>query len=171
MVTETRQFPWWARVLVYAVAGWCVELFFTAIASLVIGDPKLTGQSYLWMLPVWGFGILLLEKLSDLLNRYDVNLRVRIIFFMLVAFSIEYVSGFVISFIVGVVPWDYSRSEWNVHEYVRMDYAPFWAVAGVFLEPFIEFVRRIEIRNKTPLSAMDSIPDYESGDKGSSLIS
>jgi len=138
---------WWARAIVYAFMGWCIELIFTTIAdSLLSGDARLIGKSYLWMLPIWGLGVLGLEHVSIFLNKFKIGIRWRIIIFMILCFSFEYVCGFVIKSMVNVVPWDYSQSTWNVDGFIRLDYAPFWALSGIFLEPFIDFVKRIEIR-------------------------
>ena len=147
----TNPLKWWQRVIVYAMMGWCIELAFTGISSFVAGDPKLSAITYLWMLPFWGFGVLACEVLIFAMDVINLGMRMRLVLFMLIAFSMEYVAGFTIKSIVGIIPWDYSSSIWSVDNYIRLDYAPFWALSGMFLEPFIGFVKRIEIRsNKKP---------------------
>lgn len=142
---KTQYLPWWGRVIVYAFTGWCIELLFTGLSSLLLSDPKLTGFSYLWMLPVWGFGVYILEYLTDFFDRVDLNIRLRIIVFMLLCFGYEYICGYAIKLIAGVVPWDYTQTTWNVHAMIRLDYAPLWALTGIFLEPYIRLVKSIAI--------------------------
>lgn len=142
-----RKLPWWGRVIVYAATGWCIELFFTGVANMLVADPKLTGYSYLWMLPIWGFGVYALEHVSWALNKINLGIRFRIVVFMIAAFSLEYISGFTIKTVAGIVPWDYTQAAWNVDALIRLDYAPFWALTGIFLEPFVDFVKKIEIKN------------------------
>lgn len=140
-----KPLPWWGRVLAYALTGWGIELLFTSLGSMLLGDAKLTGFSYLWMLPVWGFGVYALEYVVDFFDRIDLNLRLRIIVFMVLCFGFEYVCGHGIKLIAGVVPWDYAQSTWNVHALIRLDYAPFWALTGIFIEPYIGLIRRLKL--------------------------
>ena len=143
-----RSLTWYERVVIYALTGWCVELFFTGIFSVFSGDPKLTAWTYLWMLPIWGFGVFGMEKISNVMDAKEVNIRIRIVVFMLACFSLEYVSGIGIQLLTGIIPWDYSGSVWSVGGAIRLDYAPFWAVSGIFLEPFIDFINDIDVPTK-----------------------
>lgn len=136
--TETKPLKWWQRVFVYAAMGWCIELFFTGIGNSVLsGDPRLTGQSYIWMLPIWGLGVLFLEHVSALLKFCNLGTRIRIIIFMLLCFSLEYVSGFMIQSVVDIIPWDYGGAKWNVDGLIRLDYAPFGLCLGCFWSPLL----------------------------------
>lgn len=52
-----------ARFLVYGTLGWAVEIVWTGVGSWLRRDPRLTGQTYLWMFPIYGGGALLFEQL------------------------------------------------------------------------------------------------------------
>jgi len=44
-----------SRFALYGLLGWCAEVVFTAIVGLVRRrDRRLTGQTSLWMFPIYG---------------------------------------------------------------------------------------------------------------------
>ena len=49
--------------------------------------------------------------------------------------AVEYASGALIGSITGTPPWDHSPARLNVKGLIRLDYAPYWAAAGLALEP------------------------------------
>src|SRR5581483_11517860 len=61
------------RFLAYGLLGWALEVAFTgATDCLKLRDRRLRGHSYLWMLPIYGGGGLLLEVLHDRLASRNV---------------------------------------------------------------------------------------------------
>src|SRR5437762_13635526 len=53
------------RFLAYGVLGLGVEVVFTSVARVLnTRNPRLEGRTYLWMLPIYGAGGLLLESLN-----------------------------------------------------------------------------------------------------------
>ena len=53
---------------------------------------------------------------------------------MILFFTIEYLTGWLLRNTLGVSPWDYSNSPFHVHGLIRLDYAPVWFVAGLAYE-------------------------------------
>ena len=45
----------------------------------------------------------------------------------------EYISGSILN-AFDVCPWDYKNAKYSINGLVRMDYLPFWMVAGLFFE-------------------------------------
>jgi len=41
------------RFIIYGFVGWCIEVFWTGLGSLLRGDRRLKGWSYLWMFPIY----------------------------------------------------------------------------------------------------------------------
>lgn len=114
-------------------AGLFIEIFFTGMGSLLAHDYSLTGHSSILMFPIYGSAALI-EPISQ-------KLRGRIFFvrglvYTLCIYIMEYASG---SFLraLGICPWDYSGDPTNINGLIRLDFAPFWFVAGLIFEQII----------------------------------
>ena len=82
------------------VAGWCLEVMFTAAESLARGDWKLMGRTSLIMFPIYGMGALL-GPIGKLTDRWigDANIRASDravrhgMLYMVLIFLAEYTTG------------------------------------------------------------------------------
>lgn len=110
--------------------GWCIEIFWTGLHSLLHNDPKLTGVSSLHMFPIYGLAFLI-SPLSSILKKCRTVTRGLI--YMLGIFTIEYTSGMYLKK-RGRCPWDYSDSPCQINGVIRLDYAPLWFLTGLFYE-------------------------------------
>ncbi len=119
------------RFLFYGLLGWIMEIIFTGSASLLQGDWRLPGSTFLWMLPIYGLGVFA-EKVHDFIRGWPWLLRgvIWLAFF----WTVEYASGWLLQALTGVCPWDYSGSPYSFHGFIRLDMAPDWFVAGLLFE-------------------------------------
>lgn len=128
--------PLWLRFGLYGCLGWSAEIVWTAITSSE-RNKELRGHSYLWMFPIYGLLALLYDPFHHLVSHFHLPLRGTLYgaCFLLV----EYMTAWLLEIALGCVPWDYRRSapghRWNVKGYIRLDYLPVWALAGLLLEP------------------------------------
>ena len=127
------------HVLLYSVLGLVVEVVYTAVygaAEALVNrrplDRSLQGHTYLWMLPIYGFGGLHFELLYGAV--LDWHWFFRGLLYGVCIFLIEYLAGWVIEKLSGAVPWDYSTRRWHIHGKIRLDYLPIWFLFGLFLE-------------------------------------
>ena len=120
------------RFLRCGLAGWCMEIIFTAANALRRRDFTLKGCTSLWMFPIYGSASFL-YPLFCLMKKTSV--WVRGFLYMLLIFFAEFVSG---SYLKkkDLCPWDYNHSKWNIGKVIRLDYAPLWFLAGLFFEHF-----------------------------------
>ncbi|TMA26789.1 MAG: hypothetical protein E6J78_12470 [Deltaproteobacteria bacterium] len=133
----------WRRFLGYGFVGWALEVSFTALTDGVsLRDRRLKGHSYLWMLPIYGAGGLLLEQLHHHLRARSVPRWGRSLAYMAGIYSIELGSAALLSRVIGEVPWRYRRGI-NVRGYVRIDYAPFWYLCGWLFESLESELRKM----------------------------
>lgn len=51
-------------------------------------------------------------------------------------FTGEYITGALLSR-KALCPWDYGRCKWHVNRLIRLDYIPFWALAGLLFEKLL----------------------------------
>ncbi|SRR5712691_518199 len=134
------------RFAVYGLLGWCMEIVFTATRRAVggTGDRRLEGVSYLWMHPIYGAGGLAIEAVHLRTRRRPWWARA--LAYATTCLLIEYASGWLLRRATGECPWDYGDRGINVDGLARLDYAPFWAAAGLVAEPVSSVLRRVRIQ-------------------------
>lgn len=110
-----------------------MEILFTGLHSLKTHNPKLMGNTSIWMFPIYGMASLL-APVCRLLKGKNLILRGGI--YTCCIFAGEYVTG---SFLrkYKACPWDYSKAPLNIDGLVRLDYAPYWFGAGLLFEKII----------------------------------
>ncbi len=115
------------------ITGWCMEILFTSLGALRRRDLTLRGSTSVWMFPIYGCAAFL-APIARRLKRKSFWLRG--FTYMSLIFSVEYLSGRLLR-LKSFCPWDYHRSRWNVSKAIRLDYAPFWFIAGLFFEKLL----------------------------------
>jgi uncharacterized membrane protein len=145
------------RFLAYGFVGWAVEVGFTGLSDSVwVRDRKLRGHSYLWMLPIYGAGGLLLERLHDRLATRGASRWARALAYMSGIYAVEFGTASLLNRLIGEVPWRYVKGI-NLRGYVRLDYAPFWYGCGWLFEPLERELRKLDrpprLQHRSRLSA------------------
>ena len=128
--------------MIFGVLGWCAEILWTGFCSLLMGDVSLTAKTYLWMFPIYGLAGLSLPLF--LLFRKHCSLWQRVGFYVFAIFAAEFVTGWFLQEVTGVCPWDYGDRLFSVRGFIRLDYAPLWAVLGLFFEWVALFLAKKE---------------------------
>ena len=123
------------------LAGWCLEIVFTSVESIMARDMRLMGRTSLWMFPIYGMGALLgpisrgidrwigdakILSLKDKFWRHGLN-------DMVLIFLAEYVTGALLK-ARNMCPWDYTGRLFNIDGLIRLDFAPFWFGTGLLIE-------------------------------------
>lgn len=119
------------RYIIYGLIGWCAEVFWTGFGSLLKGDPRMEGWTYIWMFFIYGLAVFL-EPVHNKIRNHSAIVRGGI--YMLLIFSIEYFTGWFLETTITVCPWDYTGNPFSIHGYIRLDYAPVWFIAGLLFE-------------------------------------
>ena len=120
------------RAVVYGVAGCLAELFFTACTSAV-RTQRLRPHTSPLMLPIYALIQPLFEPVHRAM-RGRVPLWGRALVYGTGFHAAEYLSGLMLSRLVGRAPWDYSDARWQLGGLIRFDYFPLWAAAGLLTE-------------------------------------
>ncbi|MGN0376102.1 MAG: hypothetical protein ACI4ED_00550 [Suilimivivens sp.] len=112
------------------IAGWCLEILYTALNSLRRRQFTLKGTTSLWMFPIYGSACFL-TPLFRLLKNLPVYIRGSI--YALCIFIGEYLSG---RFLTDreLCPWSYESCRWRIKDVVRLDFFPNWFFAGLLFE-------------------------------------
>lgn len=129
------------------VAGWCLEVIFTSVESLLLGDWRLMGKTSLIMFPIYGMGALLApigkgvdNWLGDRLyveKKAGERLLRHGMLYMVLIFTAEYITGAWLRE-RGMCPWDYSGRHSNINGLIRLDFAPLWFGTGLLFEKLTE---------------------------------
>lgn len=126
------------RYVLYGLIGFLLEVFWTGLGSLLMGNFALTGTTYLWMFFIYGLAVFF-EPIHNRIRRE--NFLVRGLVWVSLIYLIEFSSGFILDKLIGYCPWDYIRSTpYTFFGYVRFDYLPAWFVAGMFFEKVHDFI-------------------------------
>ena len=107
-----------------------MEILFTGLHSFKDENPKLTGNTSIWMFPIYGLASLL-APLCRLLRRRGFIFR-GLVYTGLI-FTGEFTTGMLLRK-RELCPWNYERSRWNLARVIRLDYAPCWFIAGLLFE-------------------------------------
>ena len=119
--------------LICGLTGWCMEIIFTSLGAFQKNDLRLIGQTSLWMFPIYGLAALINPVYKQIKK---LPLFLRGIIYSIGIFTCEYLSGSLLKKL-NLCPWDYSSSPTNINGVIRLDYAPFWILAGLLFEHIV----------------------------------
>lgn len=112
------------------VIGWCMEIVFTAVGSLRRREMQLMGQTSLYMFPIYGCAALF-QPAFFLVKK--ISLPFRALIYAMSIFTAEFLSGTLLAK-RSVCPWNYGCHRWHVNGLIRLDFLPFWSLAGLLYE-------------------------------------
>lgn len=122
------------------VAGWCLEVVFTSVESMLLRDWRLMAKTSLLMFPIYGMGAFLpvIGRWMDWwLGNRTLTVADRLIrhglLYMVLIFAGEYLFGSLLR-AAGICPWDYTGLHSNVDGLIRLDFAPLWFGTGLIFE-------------------------------------
>ena len=89
--------------------GWCMEVFWTGLHSLLSGQWTMTGKSSLLMFPIYGCAAIIAPLYARISS---LSFVCRGLLYMLGFYMVEFISG---SFLreIGICPWDYSAARFQ----------------------------------------------------------
>ncbi len=91
------------------------------------------GHTSLWMFPSYGLAACI-YPLNRVLRHFPVWLRGAL--YSGGILSVEYASGMILKHF-SCCPWNYEGAKYNINGVIRLDYAPFWAAAGLIFEKIL----------------------------------
>lgn len=129
------------RYIIYGLSGLCVEVLWTGLNSLMKGDVKLTGFTYIWMFFIYGLAIFL-EPIHNHIRHLPFIARGCV--YMVLIFAIEYLSGIILRKILGVCPWNYVSEPYSISGIITLSYSPVWFTAGLLFEKLHDYLIWVE---------------------------
>ena len=129
---------------VYACVGVTTEVVFTALYPLfsdkVEFDWALSGNSYIWMIFIYGCASFAFPIGFGLISKW--NVIIRSLCYGLAILGVELISGAALTALLGSCPWEYHEG-WHFNGLIRFDYLPLWMVFGMMLEGIHRFNLRV----------------------------
>ena len=111
-----------------------MEILYTGIRSYQKNDnPKLIGNTSIWMFPIYGMASLL-TPVCKLLKGKNTVIRGGV--YTCCIFIGEFFTGSLLRK-VDACPWDYSNTPFNIKGLIRLDYSPLWFCAGMLFEKIL----------------------------------
>ena len=107
-----------------------MEVLWTGLGALKNKNFKLSSNTSLWMFFIYGM-VVFLEPFFRFVAPF--NFLFRGLIYAVLILAGEFITGTLLKR-AELCPWDYSTSRYHVKGVIRMDYAPAWAVAGLFFE-------------------------------------
>lgn len=127
------------RFFIYGLIGWCTEIIWTGMGSLLKGDLTLIGWSSIWMFPIYGM-LVFLESIHERIRYMPVIIRGGV--YTLLIFSGEFFTGMLLKTILGKCPWNYGINRYSIYGIITLKYIPVWFVFGLIFEIFHDFLVR-----------------------------
>ena len=132
--------PFFKLFLHCGIAGWCIEILFTACEMLKRREFQLKGTTSLWMFPIYGCAAFL-RPLFRITHRLWLPRRGTL--YSLLNFYGEFLYRRQLSR-KKLNPWDYSGNRLRLGPHIRLDFFPNWFLVGLFYE---KFTRKNGFRN------------------------
>lgn len=121
------------KFLLCGSVGWCLEIFWTGIHSLLDGHATMMGKTSLLMFPIYGCAAFI----EPVYRRISYSPAVfRGCLYTAGFFTAEFISGSVLKHF-GMCPWDYSSAPLQYKGIIRLDYAPLWFTSGLLFEKIL----------------------------------
>ena len=108
------------KFLLCGAIGWCLEIFWTGLHSLLSGEFTMMGKTSLLMFPIYGCAAVIApvsRKLSS------VPAVIRGFLYTAGIFFTEFFTGTLLRYF-HMCPWDYSNSPFQYKGLIRFDYTP-----------------------------------------------
>ena len=119
------------RFLIYGLGGWCLEIFWTGLGSLLTGDITLKARTSIWMFLIYGLAVFI-EPVHEKLRGRSVFLRGGV--YTLIIYFIEFTTGWTLKLLLGTCPWSYSGLPLSICGIITLSYWPAWFLAGLLFE-------------------------------------
>ena len=121
------------KFILCGLLGWCIEVVFTSMGALLRKDKKLTAKTSAWMFPIYGMAANI-SVIAPRISHWPTLFRG--IFYGGAIMSAEYITGSLLKKL-DACPWDYAGCKYTINDLVRLDYFPFWMLAGLLYEKFL----------------------------------
>ena len=136
---------------IFSIIGWFLELIYRALKSKKIINPGFMNGC---VVPLYGFGAVILDLLCNILCKMDFRYKTVAIFILgLILLSIlELIAGVILLKIFKLRLWDYSSYDFNFKGYICLQYSLIWGFLTLifynFVFPYLDNIIKVLIYNR-----------------------
>lgn len=150
-VSEIYRILWYFAV--YAVLGWCVEVVYCTVKSgKAVNRGFLNGP----VCPVYGFGMLAICKVADILpmeSMGEIHFVPLFLAGMVLASLVELIAGWSLFHLFHARWWDYSDRPFNIGGYVCLQMSLLWGTGTIIMIDFIHPITQRLTVDMVPVQA------------------
>ena len=120
----------------FSIIGFILEFIYRSIISRKIVNPGLmTGC----VLPIYGFGAIILNIICTLFDNINSNYKILIIFILstVILSFLEFISGYFLYKFMHLKLWDYSNSFLNIKGFICLGFSLLWGLLSLIYYLFI----------------------------------
>ena len=119
--------------IICGLTGWCIEVAFTSAGAVLKKDKKMMGQTSAWMFPIYGMAAGI-GIISPKISHWPPFRRG--LLYGGAIMTAEYITGSLLTRL-DACPWSYKGCKYAIKDLVRLDYLPFWMIAGLLYEKLL----------------------------------
>jgi Putative ABC-transporter type IV len=132
----------WQQWISGGIGGLLIEVIFTGLYSSLSGNIKLTCQTSLWMILVYGTARCLFDYL-DLTLHY--NRFIMACMYTPLIYLQEFAWGYLFLKILKKRLWDYGLSHWTPLGLINLKYLPAWFTLALFFDKISSVLKGLEV--------------------------
>ena len=149
--SEIYRILWYFAV--YSVLGWCVEVVYCTVKSgKAVNRGFLNGP----VCPIYGFGMLAISKVVDLLpleRMGEIRFVPLFLAGMVLAYMVELIAGWSLFHLFHARWWDYSDKPFNIGGYVCLQMSLLWGTGTIIMFDFIHPITQRLTLETVPMQA------------------
>ena len=115
------------------LTGWCMEVLWTGLHSVLSGELTMTGKTSLLMFPIYGCAALILPVYKKI-KKFPAIMRGSL--YTAGFYAGELTSGILLKSL-HICPWDYTGAPIQFKGVIRLDYLPVWFFTGLLFEKIL----------------------------------
>lgn len=120
----------------FSVVGWIMELVFRSITTKKFVNPGFMSGC---VVPLYGFGAIIMTVICNLFSNVESNYKVILIFFLAIILLslLEFISGFILLKFFHLKLWDYSTLKYNYKGFICLEFSILWGFLALIFYLFI----------------------------------
>ena len=120
----------------FSVIGWMLEVVYRSIVNKKLINPGFMSGC---VLPIYGFGAVILNIVCTVLDKINFQYKVLLIFFVatLLLSLLEFISGYVLYKYMNLKLWDYSNLKYNYKGFISLEFSFVWGLLSLIFYIFI----------------------------------
>lgn len=120
----------------FSTVGWVIELIYRSISMKKLVNPGFMSGC---VLPIYGFGTLIMYIICNIFSKMNFNLKILPIFILSFIFLslLEFIAGFLLLKLFHIRLWDYSNKKFNYKGFICLEFSNYWGLLSLIFYLFI----------------------------------